>query len=65
MAKKRPKASEVTWVPPVKCEVIVEKFGTYKKGDIISPVFRSTANALVKNKKVKILEDVPNPKDKK
>lgn len=64
MAKKK-KSGDSVWVLPVSVEVIVPKFGTYKEGDVISPMYRSTADALVKHKVVKILKDVPNPKDKK
>jgi hypothetical protein len=64
MAKKKAKkAKDVTWLLPVSVEVIVDKFGTYKKGDVITPMFRTTADALVKHKLIKILKDIPNPKD--
>jgi hypothetical protein len=63
-AKKKVKAKDVTWLLPVSVEVIADKFGTYKKGDVIAPMFRTTADALVAHKLVKILKDIPNPKKK-
>ena len=39
----------------VKVEVIIDKWGTYKKGDILNAMARSTADACVKHKIVKIL----------
>jgi hypothetical protein len=65
MAKKKKSSDETVWILPVSVEVIVPKFGTYKEGDVISPMYRSTADALVKHKVIKILKDVPNPKAKK
>jgi hypothetical protein len=63
MAKKKPTVAETTYLLPVSVEVIVDKFGTYKKGEKLSPMARTTADALVKHKVVKILKDIPNPKD--
>ena len=62
MAKK---ATDAMYAKPVSVKVIVPKFGKYKKGDIIKPMFRSTANACVKSGKVEILEEIPNPKKAK
>lgn len=61
MAKK---ATDAMYAKPVSVKVIVAKWGTYKKGDIIAPMFRSTANACVKAGKIEILKEIPNPKKK-